>query len=176
MLPPPPPPGAGPGATPGRDTASTGCFKSSSVSSSNIAGSKSPIDGPAGCGAGRCVTGRCGAGARLGFAAAAGRAAAAATGFAAPPGARNCFPQGHLTTFPAADSGIFKTAEQAGHLIFMCRIWRARGEMNLEMRAARNDHDLASLYLSSFLPQRDCRFTHGNQDDEIAGSVSFICR
>ena len=34
-------------------------------------------------------------------------------------GARSCFPHGHFTTFPAALAGIFKTASQEGHLIFM---------------------------------------------------------
>ena len=49
--------------------------------------------------------------------------------FAPPPadaafGARSCFPQGHLTTWPAAESGMDRTFEQAGHLIFMMKTLR----------------------------------------------------
>jgi hypothetical protein len=41
-------------------------------------------------------------------------------------GALSCFPQGHLTSFPAAASGISNTAAQAGHLILMVNESRRR--------------------------------------------------
>ena len=46
-------------------------------------------------------------------------AGVAAAVFPVAAGALNCLPHGHLTTLPAADSGMLKTLEQAGHLIFI---------------------------------------------------------
>jgi hypothetical protein len=34
-------------------------------------------------------------------------------------GTRNCFPQGHFTVFPAAESGICSNFEQPGHFNFI---------------------------------------------------------
>ena len=44
-------------------------------------------------------------------------------------GARSCLPHGHLTTLPAAVSGMDRTLEQAGHLIFwLYRLTESRAQ------------------------------------------------
>ena len=63
--------------------------------------------------------------------------------FAPPPadaafGARSCFPQGQLTTWPAAESGMDRTFAQAGHLIFMIKTlwnnWMVEGDADDQAR------------------------------------------